>query len=307
MAIIHRVGDTVKSELFEGASCAFGVFDGVHRGHQFLIDCAKDTAFESAGKSIALTFDKDPDEVFRPEKLKKLMTNEERLRALSSTGVDIVAVLPFTREFAASSPDEFLEKTFNGFPPAHLHVGYDFRFGVKASGDVCDLKEWGRDVNSCIHAHELKSLDGDAITATRIRGLLAQTDIQAANKLLGHPYYVTGVVQPGRGEGEDLGFRTANLVLSDQIQALGDGVYACYATVDDTRYKAAVSVGVSPVFEGKTQATCEAHLIDFSGDLYGKEIKIEFVYLLRPMIRFESVEELIATVQSNIAWTKANL
>jgi len=261
----------------------------------------------SGGKSIALTFDIDPDEVFHPQRLKKLMNNDERLKMLANSGVDMVIALPFTPSFSASTPDEFLIKTFNGYPPADLHVGHDFRFGVKASGTVVDLDAWGREVGTRVHGHDLKSADDDPITATRIRKLLAKTDIEEANRLLGRPYYVTGIVKPGRGEGNEFGFRTANLELDPQMQVLGDGTYAGYVTVDDKRYKAAVAVGVSPVFEEKATATCEAHLVDFEGDLYDKEIKIEFITLLRPMIKFDSVDELVAAVKSNIAWVRENL
>ena len=130
MAKIYRADESFDHAFFSGASCAFGVFDGVHRGHRFLLDCARETARESGGRSVALTFDIDPDEVFHPDRLKKLMTNDERLAMLAQTGVDAVVALPFTREFAASSPERFLVQTFDGTPPAFLHVGFDFKFGA---------------------------------------------------------------------------------------------------------------------------------------------------------------------------------
>lgn len=307
MAEILRVDETFDHSFFEGASCAFGVFDGVHIGHQFLLSCAQRSAQETKGSSIALTFSIDPDERFHPDRLKKLMTNESRIAALAESGVDIVAVLPFTEQFSASSPDVFLQETFNGFAPRYLHVGYDFRFGVKASGTVKELSSWGGISGTEICAHDLKSADGAPVTATRIRLLLAQTDIIEANKLLGHPYTIIGEVVPGRGEGQDLGFRTANLQLPSQLQALGEGVYGAYASVDGKAYKAAVSVGVSPVFADRSTATCEVHLIDFASDIYGETIAVEFHHFLRPMIKFESVDELIATVKSNIDWVSVNM
>ncbi len=283
------------------------MFDGVHRGHRFLIGCARETAAQTGGASVALTFDIDPDEVFHPQRLKKLMTNEERLAMLASTGVDAVVVLPFTREFAASSPEEFLLRTFGGTPPACLHVGYDFKFGARAAGTVRDLDAWGGQGGTRVQAHDLKSEDGAPITATRIRLLLAEGDIQEANRLLGRSYFMTGTVQPGRGEGADMGFRTANLVVEDQLRPLADGVYAAYATVDGARYKAAVNVGVAATFAHTATATCEVHILDFDGNLYGKPMKVEFEHWLRPMKKFDDVSELIATVQGNIAWVRENL
>lgn len=307
MAEIYRVDDSFDHGFFKGTSCAFGVFDGVHRGHRFLLDCARETARESGGASVALTFDIDPDEVFHPDRLKKLMTNEERVAMLAESGVDVVAVLPFTRDFAASSPEEFLVQTFDGSVPAYLHVGYDFKFGARARGTVEDLDAWGFAGGTTVQAHGLKSEEGAPITATRIRLLLADGDIEEANRLLGRPYFMTGTVAPGRGEGADMGFRTANLVVPDQLRPLGDGVYAAYATVDGMRYKAAVNVGVAATFADRATATCEVHLLDFDGDLYGRPVKVEFLHWLRPMKKFDDVDELIATVQGNIAWVRENL
>lgn len=307
MAEIYRVDASFDHGFFKGTSCAFGVFDGVHRGHRFLLDCARATASENGGASVALTFDIDPDEVFHPTRLKKLMTNEERVLMLADSGVDAVAVLPFTRDFAASSPEEFLVQTFDGTVPSCLHVGYDFKFGARAAGTVRDLDAWATEGGTDVQAHDLKSDDGAPITATRIRLLLADGDIEEANHLLGRPYFMTGVVEPGRGEGADLGFRTANLTVPDQMRPLGDGVYAAYAHVDGARYKAAVNVGVAATFADRATATCEVHLLDFSGDLYGKPVKVEFLHWLREMRKFDDLDELVSTVKGNIAWVRENL
>jgi len=307
VAELIRVDNGFDYTLFEASSCAFGVFDGVHRGHQFLIECAKEYAREFGGSSIALTFDTDPDEMFHPDFLQKLMTNEDRLEVLAQSGVDKVVVLPFTVIFAAYNPWEFLNKTFKGFAPHSLHIGSDFRFGAKALGTVEELKAWGESVGTKVFAHELESIDGAPVSSTRIRALLSEGKIEKANELLGRPYFLKSTVMPGRGHGVDLGFRTANLRITHMIQALGDGVYAAWASCGGKRFKAAVSVGVSPMFEKSTTATCEVHILDFSGDLYGCDIKVEFLNFLRPMIHFESPEQLSETVLSNIDWVRHNL
>ncbi|WP_302143751.1 riboflavin biosynthesis protein RibF [Senegalimassilia anaerobia] len=307
MAQIFKADETFDRGYFEGASCAFGVFDGVHRGHRFLLSCAQDTARENGGKSIALTFDIDPDEMFHAQRLRKLMSNEERLEMLSQTGVDAVVALPFTREFAASSPEEFLVRTFGTGVPAHLHVGFDFHFGAKATGAVPELRTWADGHGMQVHAHDLKSEDGAPITATRIRLLLADGKLDEANHLLGRPYFMTGIVRPGRGEGADMGIRTANLEVPDQMRPLSDGVYGAYAHVDGKRYKAAVNVGVAATFADRATATCEVHILDFDGDIYGQYMKVEFMKWLRPMRAFDDISELIAAVQANIDWVRENL
>ncbi len=308
MAVLYRTDEvSFDPSIFRGASCAFGVFDGVHEGHRYLINSACSTAAESGGTSIVLTFDVDPDEVFRPDTFKKLMTNEERLAMLSATGIDAVVVLPFTREFAALSPEAFLDATFGSFSPAYLHVGDNFRFGAKNAGTVSTLDNWAQRSRTQVCAHHLVSQDGETVSATRIRHLLGEGAISEANKLLQRPYFQTGRVIAGRGEGADMGFRTANLEIPTMLQALHDGVYAAYVTVNGVRYKAAVNVGVAATFAENSVATCEAHILDFAEDIYGDTISIEFIEWLRPQQVFDDIDTLIATVNGNIAWVREHL
>ena len=303
---LYVADESFDWSLFAGASCAFGVFDGLHTGHQFLIGQAIQTKGPN-GRAVAITFDIDPDEVFHPTRLKKLMRNADRLEALANSGVDDVVAIPFTEKFYTKSPEVFLETAFPEGVPSHMHVGEDFRFGARAAGTVETLQEWGSRVGCEVHPHNLVSVDGAPITATRIRLLLLDCKLDEANRLLGHPYSLRETVQRGRGEGADFGFATANLLVKPHDRVLGEGVYAAYATVDGARYKAAVSVGVSPTFEEASSANVEVHLLDFEGDLVGKDIVVEFVEYLRPMIKFESTEELIATVTANIQWVRDNL
>lgn len=175
--------------IFAGASCAFGVFDGVHRGHQYLIDHTIATANE--GRSIIITFDRDPDEIFHPARLHKLMTNEERIAALEATGVDDIVVLPFTSDLYTMAPDVFLDSLFSKGLPTHLHIGEDFRFGAKAQGTVQSLQTWAAEnaTEECmlkVHGHPLLNAEGSPITATRIRVLIEQGENDEAVELLGH-------------------------------------------------------------------------------------------------------------------------
>ena len=292
--------------IFDGASCALGVFDGLHIGHQYLIGCAIETA-RPDGRAVAITFDRDPDEVFRPNALKKLARNDDRIAALVASGVDDVVVMPFTSELYTLSPEAFLETAFPQGVPAHLHVGEDFRFGAKAAGTVGTLEKWGAQVGCAVHPHQLVSADGEPVTATRIRTLLLECNLEDANRLLGHPYTLRETVQRGRGEGADFGFATANLQVKPHDRVLGEGVYAAYAIIDGHRFKAAVSVGVSPTFEAAATANMEVHILDFADDIVNRDITVEFIAYLRPMIKFESTDELIATVMANIEWVRENL
>ena len=184
MADVIFLDSSEQRLLLKDSSCAFGVFDGVHRGHRFLIDQALRVGRECAGKVVVLTFDIDPDEIFHPDRLHKLLGNAERLEKLARTGVDAVAVLRFTRAFASLSPEEFLASTFDGCEPAALHVGRDIRFGNRASGTLETLEEWGAARGVRVFGHDLLLADGNPITATRIRLLLEEGHSEDARALL---------------------------------------------------------------------------------------------------------------------------
>lgn len=194
---------------FRGWSLVFGVFDGVHRGHQFLVEQAKKSAHEHGGNSGVLTFSIDPDELFDPDGLIKLMTNGERLFALADTGVDEVFVLPFDFEFAAKSPDEFLNWVFGAGAPSFIHVGEGFRFGSKGSGTVANLAVWGAEHGMSVCEHELLAIGGDSVSSTRIRNLLAIGRFWEAFALLGPtPAKARGISQSPMPELAQISFET---------------------------------------------------------------------------------------------------
>ncbi|MGN0261817.1 MAG: riboflavin biosynthesis protein RibF [Eggerthellaceae bacterium] len=307
MSAVYKIDEVEARKVLAGCSCAFGVFDGVHCGHRYLIESACGRAHEFGIASVVLTFDIDPDERFHPERLRKLLSNEDRIEMLAQLGVDAVVVLPFTEQFAGLAPCDFLEAVFAGNVPESLHVGSDIRFGVRAAGTVDTLCSWGISNGMQVCACDLLQVEGGPVTATRIRKLLEQGDVADAARLLTRPYTLHERVVAGRGEGRDMGFRTANLLVEPSRRVLREGVYAAYALVNDVAYKAAVSVGASPTFKGRTDAYCEVHILDFEGDIYGQDIQVQFMEWLRPLVDFASVDELIQTVMQNIAWVRENL
>ena len=290
-----------------GTACCMGVFDGVHLGHRALIDELERDALRLGCPAVVITFDKDPDELFRKDQLRKIQSNEDRIAELARLDVASVVVLPFTPDFAALSPDDFLNRVFGPNKPLSLRVGVNFRFGSRAAGTTDYLVEWGAGHGMGVHVQDLLEIDGLPVSATRIRALLQEGDLEQANSLMGRPFYLRGAVETGRGEGREMGFRTANMTFDAQHQVLADGVYAAWAHVGDGRYKAAVSMGVSPTFEQTATATCEVHILDFDRDIYGETIKIEFVHRLRAMKKFDDIDELIRTVMGDIAWVRENL
>ena len=307
MAEVFRLDLNYLDKRLEGVVCCMGVFDGLHRGHQALIARTVTEAARFGEKAAIITFGCDPEELFRADKLKKIMGNDQRIAALAATDADYVAVLPFNKDFAALAPRDFLAEAFGAATPCKLIVGPDFRFGCRAAGTVDTLKEWGSVHGMDLEPFDLLQYDVKPITATRIRGLLSEGRLDLANELLGHRFSIEGVIESGRGEGGDMGFKTANLSFDAMHHVLLDGVYAGYATVEDATYKAAISMGVSPTFADRATSNCEVHLLQFEGDVYGAPMKVEFAQRLRPMIKFDSIDELIETVMRDINWVAENL
>jgi riboflavin kinase/FMN adenylyltransferase len=296
----------VEARVFEAAKVCIGVFDGLHLGHRALID--ELNAGTQSGPRVIVTFDVDPDEVFGGTDFKKLMPNDARIAALAQLDVDAVVVLPFD-DVRNIEPVDFLDALFAGCDPVEVAVGEGFRFGAKAAGSVQTMRDWAAATQRKCEVREvgLVSIDGGPVSATRIRGLLGHGCVDKAAQLLGRPWRLSGEVIHGRNQGADMGFATANLLVEPVFAVASPGVYGGYAYVDGVRYKAAISFGASPTFADQKPADMEVHVLDFAGDLYGHKLDVDFVEWIREMRKFDSLEELIATVTANIEYIRRNL
>lgn len=290
------------------ASIAIGVFDGVHRGHRDLIAATVADARARGVRAVVVTFDPDPDTVVGHAPAQKLMTVGDRLRALAALGVDAVVAVPFTREVADLDHAAFFELLGRILDIRSIRVGSDFRLGRGGASGVAEMRAWGEPRSIEVYAHDLLLDEGSAICATRIRRELAQGSVERAAGLLGRAYMVRGRVAPGRHEGTGMGFPTANIEVPSTIQMPADGVYEGLALIDGTVWPAAVNVGVPPTYaDAAASAHLEANLIGFTGDIYGDAVALAFTRRLRPSRKFDSLDELIATVMGNIEDIKANL
>lgn len=282
---------------------AIGAFDGVHEGHVSLLEGTVQHARSLGARSAVITFDRDPESVISPQRCSfQLLTLGQTCGYIAGTGIDLICVIPFTSEMAALSAERFLDEVLAAsMDVAAIHVGQDFRFGAGAIGDLGLLGEWASRHGAEVRAHELHSVDGAPVTATRIRKLVGSGQVEAAARLLGRPHLVSGMVEHGRGEGRLIGFATAN-VAPRQIAALPtDGVYACWVVLQDgTARRAAVSVGIPPTF---TQARhrLEVHIIDWEGDLYDQAVTVAFIRRLRDQRVFDSPGELGEAIARDVA------
>ena len=282
-------------------SVAIGIFDGVHRGHQeILAEAAKH------GAVTVLTFDPHPTSIFAPERTPSALVNlQDRIELLKENGAAEVVVLPFTKEFAAMSPDAFItEVLVNQLAATHVTVCANFTFGHKAAGNVDYLKEHAQGFGvSAVHLEENR---GSAISSTRIRTLIVDGDVERANEMLTRPFYLRGPVVHGEKRGRTIGYPTANLGLADNATIPADGVYAGWLTVGEHRWQAAISIGTNPTFPGVRGRQVEAYAIDQSGlDLYDQEAKLEFGYRLRDTLKFDGLDPLLVQMKADCEQAKA--
>jgi riboflavin kinase/FMN adenylyltransferase len=274
-----------------------GVFDGVHKGHQQLLNRAKEIA--DGRPIVALTFDPHPTTVFAPDKAPTMLTTlADRVELLKIHNADQVAVMKFNEKFAAMSAEEFVSTVLvNQLHASTVIVGKNFTYGHKAAGNVDTLIKSGITHNFTVDAQELKS-DSSVISSSRIRALVIEGKVEEARELLSRPHRLDGVVVHGEKRGREIGYPTANLGNLDGQTIPADGVYAGWLTVGINFWPAAISIGTNPTFEGERGRQVEAYALDQEGlDLYDKSASIEFGWYLRPTLKFDGLEELLVQMK----------
>ena len=290
-----------------------GEFDGVHLGHQRIVERAGEIARAMDLPVVVITFDPHPDEVIRPGSHPPLLTtSRRRAELLAGLGADAVLVLPFSLEFSRLSPDEFVRVVLSErLRAVAVVVGENFRFGHKAAGDVPLLAQLGEKYDVAAEGVPLLVVDGVTVSSTYIRECLAVGDVAAAAHVLGRPHRVEGIVVRGHMRGRGLGFPTANLETPPHTATPADGVYAGWLTSLDldgsgiSRWPAAISVGTNPTF-GAGERTVEAYALDRDDlDLYGAHAAIDFTARLRGTERFDSVEALITQMRRDVDQARA--
>lgn len=282
---------------------ALGFFDGVHVGHRALLDVAKRRAQARNCAAAALTFDPHPNELIFGEKTPLINTLEDRRSLMTGAcGMDEMLVLPFDRAFMEMDWQAFVKDVLvKRFEAVHLVCGFDYTFGHRGLGKAQNLQSLCRELGLGCDVVDKVELLGAEVSSSRIRALLEQGKVEEAKALLGHSHFVSGRVTHGKKLGRVLGFPTANLPMGEELVVPARGVYITRVLCGDSVYGAVTNVGSRPTVGKSTQITLESHLLDFSGDLYGKTITVEFETFLRPETKFASVEELTAAIRQDAA------
>lgn len=280
-----------------------GMFDGVHRGHRFVLGHIRDYARAHHLNATVITFDRHPKEVVQTEWKPLLLTTfEERMRLLEGTGIDRCVVLPFTKEMARLSAHDFMVLMAERLGVKVLMTGYDNRFGHRRDETFDDYVRYGREIGIEVKGlpsanYQLTATNCQLyeVSSSMVRRLLEEGNVHEASEALTYPYSITGTVVKGEHIGTTLGFPTANLQPTDKRKLIpAPGVYAVRCVMDDGRsktHKGMMNIGTRPTF-GEHSQTLEVHILDYEGDLYGKEITVEFIERLRDERRFENEEEL---------------
>jgi len=286
---------------FRNPVLTIGNFDGVHIGHLSLFQRVKELAATLEGESVVMTFNPHPIKVFHPSNGPPLITpHEQKAQLIEDAGIDVFIVVEFTREFAQMTAHDFVHEIIHKKIGARaVVVGPDYRFGYKREGDIPSLTQMGHRLDFEVHVIADLAVNGREVSSSTIREYVMAGDFKKARKMLGRDYQVAGRVIEGRDRGGRLlGFPTANLQLIDELTPK-PGVYATEVFIDGQRYEGATNIGYSPTFKNGAFSV-ETHILDFSGDIYGKIIQVRFVERLRDEKTFSGPEELSAQISKDV-------
>jgi riboflavin kinase/FMN adenylyltransferase len=303
MRLVH-VHALAEVQLAGEAVVTIGSFDGVHRGHQALIQQVRASALNTGRASVVVTFFPHPSVVLGRAQPFYLTSPEEKLVQINQTGVDWLIELSFTSETSHVRAAEFVERLQQNLCMRELWIGHDFALGYKREGNAEFLAQLGQESGFAVHVVEALTNDSEIISSSNIRAALRAGEVVHAGKLLGRPFRVSGRVVPGDGRGRRIGIPTANLDVWKDHALPANGVYACRAWVGHIPYRAAVNIGVRPTVTNETQRTVEAHLLDLDKDLYGLNLTLDFTQRLRGEQKFAGVQELVAQIKSDVETTR---
>ncbi|MEC9140165.1 MAG: bifunctional riboflavin kinase/FAD synthetase [Chloroflexota bacterium] len=284
-----------------------GMFDGVHRGHQYLIDCLKKEAAHQGFLSGVITFTNHPRSVMLPKfNIPLLNTPEDRLQLIADQGVDLVVPLNFTLDLSYLSAKTFIEVLRDALNMRELVVGPDFAFGYQREGTTEVLARLGEEMGFGVKVVDPVKFDGLIVSSTAVRNRVQEGDMAGAAWMLTRPFSLSGLVVKGDQRGRQIGFPTANLDIQPDVTLPPDGTYATWVHADGVTYKSVTNIGVRPTF-GSNSRQIETHIIDYDGDLYNTKIRVAFARKLREEVKFNAVDDLVNQLHEDVASAKTLL
>jgi riboflavin kinase/FMN adenylyltransferase len=304
MKIYNNLADI--TEPFADSFVTIGNFDGVHLGHQMLFSEVVSRAHQKQGTSVVVTFDPHPLQVVRPEiGIKLISTYEQKVELISLAGINVLVVIPFTRDFASTSAETFIDEVLiRTIGVKELVVGYDYAFGKGRQGNIEYLKEQGRLKGFPVTVVEPYYVDDMLVSSSKIRELVSAGRMMDVKKLLGRSYQIRGTVQEGKRRGGPVvGFKTANLHLAEEDLCPKHGVYVTQVVYEGKCYGGVLNIGYNPTF-GENRLSVETHIFDFNEEIYGKQIKINLLKYLRGEKKFSGPEELAGQIGEDIRLAK---
>ncbi|HSL42558.1 MAG TPA: bifunctional riboflavin kinase/FAD synthetase [Anaerolineales bacterium] len=282
-----------------------GVFDGVHRGHQQIIEKLTAGAHANDAPAVVLTFDPHPASVLGGRDIKCLTLPEERAELLGQLGVDVVITQQFTRELSNVTAHEFMSRLKSHIGLQCLLIGYDFALGKGREGNATRLTEIGSELGYSVEVVPALSDESGVISSTEIRKLIEVGNVSEAARLLGRPYSLHGPVIHGDGRGRTIDVPTANIDYSPKKMIPAKGIYACWAYLNEKKYQAAINIGTNPTFTpDKETPNVEVHLLDFRREIYGEDLRLEFAARLRDELKFSSVELLLEQIWKDVEMSR---
>lgn len=300
MKVYHDIKDFRK---IPNAIVTIGTFDGVHLGHQAVFKQMVDKARQIGGETVVITFFPHPRIVISPNdnRLRLITSEEDKIEHLRRSNIDNLIIINFTKEFSHTSSEDFIKDyVVRYIQPAILVIGYDHHFGSNRSGDFDTLSKLGMEFHFAVEKINEQDIEDITISSTKIRSALQQGDIKLANKLLGYSYSTSGIVTHGDSIGRTLGFPTANISIKPEYQLIEKtGVYATIAKVDGKDYPSMTYIGRRPTISNGLPTSTETYIMDFDGDLYGKEIRVTFVDRVRDEMTFDNLERLKSQIQED--------
>lgn len=289
----------------KNAWLTIGVFDGVHRGHREIIHKLTKDAHANHAPAALLTFDPHPASVLTGRDIKCLTTPAERAKLLGDLGVDIVITQRFTPDLSTATAFEYMSRLKATLGFSHLLIGYDFALGRGREGNANRLAEIGQELNYSVEVINALSDESGVISSTEIRKLVATGNVAEAAKLLGYNYSMSGEIIHGAERGRKIGFPTANVNYPKQKVIPANGIYAAWAWLGKEKFMAATNIGFNPTFTPERQTpSLEAYLLDFDRDIYGQELKLDFISRIRDELKFDSVEALIQKINEDVDETR---